>query len=128
MPDRRPSKPRSARDRRGGELMASADDERSISPEPSARASRGYVRRVFAASRALVRIVHRDPEHVAERLTLFAVDRIADESTRWAQSARRTRPDVPSAEIAEELRIRSAQIARIDGAISGTPFFIALVP
>src|SRR5947209_8761837 len=128
MPDRRPSKPRSARDRRGGELMASADDERSISPEPSARPSRGYVRRVLAGSRALVRIVHRDPEHVAERLTLYAVDRIADESTRWAESARHNRPGTPAAEIAEELRIRSAHIARIDGAISGTPFFIALVP
>jgi hypothetical protein len=95
---------------------------------PSAEASRGYVRRVFAGSRALVRLVHRDPEHIAERLTLFAVDRIAEESTQWAQSARDRRPDTPRAEIAEELRIRSAQIARIDGAISGTPFFIALVP
>src|SRR5947209_9439021 len=108
--------------------MAPADHESAVLPESSPRAAKGHTRRVFAASRALVRIVHRDPEHVAERLTLFAVDRIADESTRWAQSARRTWPDVPSAEIAEELRIRSAQIARIDGAISGTPFFIALVP
>jgi hypothetical protein len=41
---------------------------------------------------------------------------------------RRDRPDTPRAEIGEELRIKSAQIARIDGAISGTPFFIALVP
>ena len=30
--------------------------------------------------------------------------------------------------IAEELRTQSAHVARIDGAISGTPFFIALVP
>jgi hypothetical protein len=108
--------------------MASAEHQSSIFPEPSARASRGYVRRVFAGSRALVRLVHRDPEHVAERLTLFAVARIADESTRWAQSARGSRPDTPPAEIAEELRLKSARIARIDGAISGTPFFIALVP
>jgi hypothetical protein len=108
--------------------MASADHESSVLPESSPQAAKGHTRRVFAASRALVRIVHRDPEHVAERLTLFAVDRIADESTRWAQSVRRNRPDTPAAEIAEELRITSAQIARIDGAISGTPFFIALVP
>ncbi len=39
-----------------------------------------------------------------------------------------TRPDTPRAHLAEELRTRSAQIARIDGAISGTPFFLALVP
>lgn len=108
--------------------MASADDGSSIYPKSSARASKGYVRRVFAGSRALVRIVHRDPEHVAERLTLFAVDRIADGSTQWAAAARRNRPDTPAAEIAEELRVKSAQIARIAGAISGTPFFIALVP
>ena len=30
--------------------------------------------------------------------------------------------------IAEELRTQSAQVARIDGAITGTPFLIALVP
>ena len=30
--------------------------------------------------------------------------------------------------IAEELRIQTAQVARIDGAVSGTPFLIALVP
>lgn len=108
--------------------MASADHPSSAPPEPSARASRGYLRRVFAGSRVLVRLVYRDPEHVAERLTLYAVDRIADESTQWVESARQKRPDMPPAEIAEELRGRSAQVARVDGAISGTPFFIALVP
>ncbi len=108
--------------------MTSTDPPSSISPEASAQASKGYVRRLFAGSRALVRIAYRDPEHVAERLTLYAVDRIADESTRWAEAARRNRPDVARAEIAEELRLKSARIARIDGAISGTPFFIALVP
>jgi hypothetical protein len=46
----------------------------------------------------------------------------------WAQSVRRTRADTPPAEVVEELRIQTAQIARIDGAISGTPSLIALVP
>ena len=41
---------------------------------------------------------------------------------------RSARPDTPVAQIAEELRTQSAHVARIDGAISGTPFFIALVP
>jgi hypothetical protein len=108
--------------------MASADHEGLISPDPSAPPSRSFIRRLFAGSRELVRLVHRDPEHVAERLTLYAVDRIADESTHWAESARLARPQTPRAEIAEELRVKSAQIARIDGAISGTPFFIALAP
>jgi hypothetical protein len=34
----------------------------------------------------------------------------------------------PPAEIVEELRLQTARVARIDGAISGTPFLIALVP
>jgi hypothetical protein len=108
--------------------MASAEHPGSVPPESDRRSSRGFVRRLFAGSGALVRLVHRDPEHVAERFTLFAVDRIAGESATWAESARRKRPDTPPAEIAEELRLRSARIARIDGAISGTPFLLALVP
>ena len=44
------------------------------------------------------------------------------------ESVRSARPDTPVAKIAEELRTQSAHVARIDGAISGTPFFIALVP
>src|SRR5436190_739991 len=38
------------------------------------------------------------------------------------------RPGVPRAVIAEEVRTQTAQLARIDGAVSGTPFLIALVP
>jgi hypothetical protein len=41
---------------------------------------------------------------------------------------REARPEVARAVIAEELRTQSAQVARIDGAITGTPFLIALVP
>jgi hypothetical protein len=83
---------------------------------------------MFAGSRELARIVYRDPEHVSERLTLYSVGRLADGSLEWAQSVRNSRADTPPAEIAEELRIQTAQIARIDGAISGTPFLIALAP
>ena len=36
--------------------------------------------------------------------------------------------DTPPAEDREELRIQTAQGARVDGAISGTPSLIALVP
>ena len=41
---------------------------------------RSRVRRVFSGSRDLARIVYRDPEHVSERLTLYAADRLADPS------------------------------------------------
>ena len=83
---------------------------------------------MFSGSRDLWRVVYRDPEHVAERLTLYTAGRLGDPSREWAQSVRSSRPDTPPAKIAEELRTQSAHVARIDGAISGTPFFIALVP
>ncbi len=83
---------------------------------------------MLSGSRDLVRIAYRDPEHVSERLVLYAADRLGDASREWADSTRSVRHDVPTAVLAEELRVQSAQIARIDGAISGTPFFLALVP
>ena len=83
---------------------------------------------MFSGSRDLARIVYRDPEHVSERLTLYAADRLADPSRDWARSARSARPETHPAQIAEELRTQSAHVARIDGAIAGTPFFVALVP
>jgi hypothetical protein len=91
-------------------------------------APKGRIRRVFSASRELVRIAYRDPEHVSERLTLYAAGRLGDPSREWAISARSSRADSHPAEIADELRTHSARVARIDGAIAGTPFFIALVP
>lgn len=109
--------------------MAAADQPGSTEPHPGeAPRVPGRLRRVFSGSRDLVRIAYRDPEHVAERLTLYATDRLADPSREWATSAVSTHPDVPPARIAEDVRVRSAKVARIDGAISGTPFFIALVP
>ncbi len=91
-------------------------------------APRSRIRRVFSRSRELWRVVYRDPEHVPERLTLYTADRLGGPSGEWAESVRSTRPDTPRAKIAEELRTQAAHVARIDGAISGTPFFIALVP
>jgi len=109
--------------------MASADETSSTPPAPDeATRPRSRIGQVFSGSHELARIAYRDPEHVAERLTLYVVDRHGDASREWAQSARTDRPDTPRPVIAEELRTQSAQIARIDGAISGTPFFIALVP
>jgi hypothetical protein len=110
--------------------MASAEETDSAAPElePVAGYSRGRIRRIFAGSRDAIRIVYRDPEHVAERLTLYAIGRLSDPSVQWAESVRSTRPDTPPAEIVEEMRLQTAQVARIDGAISGTPFLIALVP
>ncbi len=89
---------------------------------------RSRVRALLANSRALVRTVLRDPENVPERLTLMAVDRLAEPSREWAARALAAHPDSGPDAIAQTLRASSAKTARIDGAIAGTPFLIALVP
>jgi hypothetical protein len=109
--------------------MASTDETGACTADGSdTQSAPRRIRRVFSGSRELVRIVYRDPEHVAERLTLFAAERLGEASREWAQLARSRRPNTDRAKLAEELRTQSAQVARIDGAISGTPFFLALVP
>src|ERR1700744_5166357 len=95
--------------------------------EPRRSGHRG-VRRTLAGWRQLGRIAYRDPAHVAERLTLYGAQHLGQPSPDWAEQVRETRPEVARAVIAEELRTQSAQVARIDGAITGTPFLVALVP
>jgi hypothetical protein len=90
--------------------------------------STGRVRHTLSGWRRLARIAYRDPEHVAERLTLYGAQNLAEPSLEWAQRIRAERAEVPRAVIAEELRVQTAEVARIDGAVSGTPFLIALVP
>src|SRR5438270_524312 len=100
--------------------MASVDE--------TAEADGRRLRRTLSGWRRLGRIVYRDPEHVAERLTLYAAQRLGQPSQEWADRVRRERAEVPTADIAEQLRTKSAHIARVDGAVAGTPFLIALVP
>jgi hypothetical protein len=92
------------------------------------RSGEGRIRRTLSGWRQLARIAYRDPAHVAERLTLYGAQHLGESSLDWAHRVRDARPDVPQAVIAEELRAQSARVARIDGAITGTPFLIALVP
>ena len=90
------------------------------------RASRWWrVRAAGAVPRELIRIVYRDPEHVCERLTLFACDRLAEPTRTWIQGARAADPQVDPREIADGLGVQSARIARIEGAVAGTPFYLA---
>ncbi len=97
-------------------------------PVEPPRSIRARARRTLSGWRQLGRIVYRDPEHLAERLTLFGAGNLGPPSLEWARGVRAARPDVPRAVIAEELRMQAAQVARIDGAVAGTPFLIALVP
>jgi hypothetical protein len=88
-------------------------------------------RRVRAAAsvpRELIRIVYRDPEHVCERMVLFASHRLAEPTLVWVQRTREADPQADLRKIADELGAKSARIARIEGAVAGTPFYVALVP
>jgi hypothetical protein len=89
---------------------------------------RGRVRRAFGGTKELMRIAYRDPEHISERLTLHATHTLAEPSREWAEQALREHPDSNPTDLADDLRDQSVKIARIDGAVAGTPFFIALVP
>jgi hypothetical protein len=92
------------------------------------RARSGRIGGLFSASRGLVRVAYRDPEHVSERLTLHASQSLGEPSRDWAQRVHEARPDAPNHTLAEEQRTQTAKIARIDGAVAGTPFLVALVP
>lgn len=75
-----------------------------------------------AGMSALVRSIRRDPEHFAERAMLLATARLAEPSWDWAG-------DIEDRAAAEATLLQeSIRVARVDGAISGTPFLIALVP
>ena len=110
---------------RVAEVMAGEPSPDAIEPSRSVRSRVGHT---LSGWRQLGRIAYRDPGHVAERLTLYSARILGEPSLEWAHGVRVARPDVPRAVIAEELRTQTAQVARIDGAVSGTPFLIALIP
>jgi hypothetical protein len=100
----------------------------AVDPAPEEDSGGGRVRRTFGSTKELVRIAYRDPAHIPERLTLHATQNLAGPSREWAERAMSARPDATPAELADDLRTQSVKLARLDGAIAGTPFFIALVP
>lgn len=103
-------------------------DRRDGDAERTTERSRGRVATAVGGTRAFVRLVYRDPEHVTERMTLYAAQRLGEPSREWAQAKLSANPDTPRVQLADDLRAQSANVARIDGAVAGTPFFIALVP
>lgn len=86
------------------------------------------VRHAYARSVDVARLAQRDPEHVVERIALYAADRLAESAREWAAEIRTSRPEAAREVLVEELRLESARMARINGAISGTPFFLAMIP
>jgi hypothetical protein len=78
--------------------------------------------------RQMVRVAWRDPEHICERLTLQAVHRLAEPSLQWAQATRAAHPDGDVQDAVNGLGTQTARIARLQGMVAGTPFYLALVP
>ncbi|MFL5853040.1 MAG: hypothetical protein ACJ77G_11250 [Solirubrobacteraceae bacterium] len=98
------------------------------SPERVDERSRGRLSHAWSGTRQFVRLGYRDPEHVTERMALYAAEHLAEHSREWAEAKAAANPDTPRVKIADDLRTQSAQAARIDGAVAGTPFLVALVP
>jgi hypothetical protein len=76
----------------------------------------------------LLRALRADPGHAAEWAVLFAVQRLSAESGAYAARLRAAAPETSPDRLAERVRDRAEDICRIEGAISGTPFLVALVP
>src|SRR3954454_23733575 len=76
----------------------------------------------------LLRVALYDPAHIPERLTIYSVDKQAESAQAWAKRVRESDPQTPVAVLADAQRRRTVGTARVDGAVAGTPFFIALVP
>ena len=88
----------------------------------------GHARSSLRVPGALLRLALYDPAHIPERLTIYSVDKQAESARSWAQRTREAAPETPVAVLADIQRRRTVSTARIDGAVAGTPFFIALVP
>ena len=95
--------------------------------EPADVSRRG-VRVATDVPRQMVRVAYRDPEHICERLTMQAVHRLAEPSLQWAQAARAAHPDGDLRGTVDTLGTQTARIARLQGMVAGTPFYMALIP
>jgi hypothetical protein len=60
--------------------------------------------RVMGGTRDFIRIVYRDPEHIAERMALYASDRLGEASRDWAAATLEANSDVPRVKLADDLR------------------------
>lgn len=77
--------------------------------------------------RAVLRLLRRDPQHLPERLVTYACGRLGEPARAWAER-RRAEPGHDRDATIEDMRRATVRLARLDGAIAGTPFLIALVP
>jgi hypothetical protein len=76
--------------------------------------------------RELMRTIWHHPRDLPERLVVLAVRRQGAPAKAWARE--RLAEGVDREEESDRLRKSTLIVSRVDGAVSGTPFFIALVP
>jgi hypothetical protein len=103
-----------------------APDAAGGEPESVRTVEFGAGRRAGMA--ALLRLIRAHPERLPEYLALFATHQQAPSVRKWAE---RHPVDLSSPEhdrLLREMRHDLLAFSRINGALSGTPFFIALVP
>ncbi len=86
------------------------------SAEPPGRWARA--RNSLRVPGVLARLARRDPHHIPERLTIYAVERQASGAQAWTQWARDAAPDSSPAMLADGQRRRTISTARIAGAVA----------
>jgi hypothetical protein len=79
-----------------------------------------------SAPRELMRVLRHHPRHLPERLVVFAARRLGEPTKAWA--ADRLKAGVEPRAESNRIKHDTVVLSRIDGAVSGTPFFVALVP
>jgi hypothetical protein len=78
-------------------------------------------------ARGLLRSLWTQPSDAPERLMIAAAARLGEPSWQFAERLREARSRATPSELSVGVRTQAVRITRIDGAISGCPFFLALV-
>ena len=73
-----------------------------------------------------MRLLKHHPRHLPERLVVYAVTRLAEPTKGWA--AERLAEGVDPEEESARIKQDTVVLSRVNGAVAGTPFFIALLP
>jgi hypothetical protein len=113
-----PSEPRSLRESR----KAGSNGR----PESNQALEFGANRRAGLAT--LMRLVRAHPERLPEYMALFATHQQAPSVREWAERHAVAPASPEHDQLLREMRHDLLAFSRINGALSGTPFFIALVP
>jgi hypothetical protein len=81
-----------------------------------------------APPRGLLSALRGDPGHAPERLVLLAVGALGEPAKAFVERERKAHPGASTAALSDRVRERTVKVARIDGAVAGSPLLIVLVP